>query len=95
MNYTLAIGTSDPENLTAESDAAAIRQAVELVEQRYGEALRLQPQEVATLIGPAGLLTGPSERLDEFVRRLSGSDPVADEDTVQPGDSNTPDCNGG
>ncbi len=89
--YTLAIGTRDPMPLFADSEAEAIRHAVDAILGRYGEDLRGNPQEVATLMGPAGLITRPSERIDEFVARIGGG---TASQTIQPGDTNAPDCNG-
>ena len=88
--YRFAVGTHDPHAIAATSDAEAVRAAVALVAERYGADLAGNPQEVATLIGPAGLVTRPAERIDEFVARLAGEPGT----TVQPGDSNSPDCNG-
>ncbi len=93
-DYTLAIGTHDPHRFAAEGDAEAIRRAVGLTLDRYAAELDSNPQEVATLLGPAGLLTRPSERLDEFVTRVTRSNIAGEPDAVQPGDSNSPDCNG-
>ena len=93
-DYTLAVGTHDPHGFSAPSEAEAIRYAVAYLEGRHAGALRDTPQEVVTLMGAAGLVTRPSERIDEFVRRLPGAHPGIDPDRFQPGDANTPDCNG-
>lgn len=93
-DYTLAVGTHDPQGFSASSDDDAIRRAIGLVESKYAGELVRQPHDVVTLLGAGGLLTRPSERLDEFVRRLPGPHPEIDTDTLQPGDTNTPDCNG-
>ena len=92
-NYTLAIGTHDPRELVAPTDTDAIRIAVTVVLAQHDNELRANPQEVVTLLGPEGLLTRPGERLDEFAGRV-GVGPAFDNSTVQPGDTNTPDCNG-
>ena len=93
-DYTLAVGTHDPYGFAAETESEAIRYAVAYAESRYVDALRHNPQDVVTLMGPAGLITRASERIDEFVRRAPGPHPAIDSDRIQPGDSNTPDCNG-
>ena len=93
-DYTLAVGTHDPHGFAAASEAEAVHYAVRYVEQHYADDLRVTPQDVVTLMAGAGLVTGPSERLDEFVRRSPGQHPGIDPDTFQPGDANTPDCNG-
>lgn len=93
-DYTLAVGTHDPHGFSAATERDAIGYAVRLVERRLADDLARNPQEVVTLLGPTGLLTRPSERLDEFVRRLPGDHPGIDPVTIQPGDTNTPDCNG-
>ena len=88
-HYTLAVGTHDPDPITAESDEEAIRRAGALVRERYAGDLAANPQEVATLLGPHGLLTGASERIDTFVSRTGAAPGPA-----SPGESDTPDCNG-
>ncbi len=93
-DYTLAVGTGDPQGFAASSEAEAIRIAVGVVESQYGGLLRSNPTEVVTLMGAQGLVTRPSERLDEFVQRLPGEHRGGDPDRFQPGDANTPDCNG-
>lgn len=94
-DYTLAIGTHDPHGFAAEDEGEAVRYAVRYIEGRHADDLRRRPQDVVTLMGSDGLLTGASERLDAFVRRVPGPHPGLDPDTFQPGDANTPDCNGG
>ncbi|MCW6507895.1 hypothetical protein [Lichenifustis flavocetrariae] len=94
MDYTFSIGTDDPLGLTAESDAAAIGQTVAWVREKHIDELGARPETVVTLMGPAGLVTRPSERLDEFVERVTGTNPAANPEVLQPGDLNTPDCNG-
>ena len=93
-DYTLAVGTHDPYGFAAASDQEAIRGAVGLVENRHAAALERTPEQVVTLLGPNGLVTRSGERIDEFVRRLPGQHPGSDENTIQTGDANTPDCNG-
>lgn len=93
-DYTLAVGTRDPHGFSAATDQEAIRYAAAYIEGRCAEDLARNPQEAVTLLGAAGPLTRPSERIDEFVRRLPGAHPGVDPSTVQPGDTNTPDCNG-
>ena len=90
--YTLAVGTHDPLPVPAATDSEAIAIAAGMVRDRFGAVLRDTPQDVATLLGPAGLLTRPSERIDEFVSRIA--EPGADAETVEPAQNNTPDCNG-
>lgn len=92
-DYTLAVGTQDPSGFSAGTDADAMRQAVDRVRDRYASLLAHSPHDVVTLLGPDGLLTSPSERLDTFVARVPGPPAAGDPDRVQPGDSNTPDCN--
>jgi hypothetical protein len=94
MDYTFSIGTDDPNGFAAENDAAAVARAVALVRTQRLDDLRVRPEAVTVLLGPGGLVTRPSERLDEFVERVTLSNPAADPDTFQPGDTNTPDCNG-
>ena len=94
MDYTFSVGTGDPLGFSAMDDAEAIRTAAAYARDHFGASLRSNPQAVATLLGPGGLLTRPSERVDEFVERLTGVNPVTHADTLQPGDVNTPDCNG-
>ncbi len=93
-DYVLAVGTHDPHGFSAKTEREAIGYAATYVERRYADDLTRNPQEVVTLLGPAGLLTRPSERIDEFVRRLPGAHSGIDPATIQPGDTNTPDCNG-
>ena len=93
-DYTLAVGTHDPHGFSAPSDDDAVRYAVSYLELRHAAALRDTPQDVVTLMGASGLVTRPSERIDEFVGRLPGPHPGIDPDRFQPGDANTPDCNG-
>ena len=93
-DYTLAVGTHDPHGFSASDDPEAIRYAVGYIEHRHGADLAETPQEVVTLLGPTGLVTRASERIDEFVTRLPGPHPGIDPDTIQTGDANTPDCNG-
>ncbi len=94
-DYTLAVGTQDPVRLSAGTDADAVRLAVDWVRRHCAALLAESPHEVVTLLGSEGLLTRPSERLDAFVERVPGPSAAGDPDRVQPGDSNTPDCNGG
>ena len=93
-DYTLAVGTHDPHGFSAAHDQDAIAYAVAYIESRHSAELAANPQEVVTLLGPSGLVTRSSERIDEFVRRLPGQRPGLDATTLQPGDANTPDCNG-
>jgi hypothetical protein len=93
-DYILAVGTRDPHGFSAPGEAEAIRYAVGVLEQVHADILRDRPQDVVTLMGPAGLVTRPSERIDEFVQRLPGDHPGIDPARFQPGDANTPDCNG-
>lgn len=93
-DYIVAVGTHDPHGFSSASDWDAIRYAVGYVETRHVRELSETPQDVVTLMGPGGLLTRPSERIDEFVQRLPGEHPGIDPTTFQPGDANTPDCNG-
>ena len=90
----LAVGTQDPHGFAAPDEAEAVRYAVGFLEQVHAETLRDRPQDVVTLMGASGLVTRPSERIDEFVQRLPGDHPGIDPDRFQPGDANTPDCNG-
>lgn len=92
-DYVLAVGTHDPYGFSAATEVDAISQAVGYIESRHAHDLERLPQEVVTLLGPAGLLTRPSERIDEFVQRLPGDHPGLDPNTIQPGNSNIPDCN--
>ena len=93
-DYTLAVGTHDPHGFAAPDEAEAVRYAVAYVAQRHAAALRDRPEEVVVLLGPEGLVTRPSERIDEFAGRLPGDRPGRDPERFQPGDANTPDCNG-
>ena len=93
MDYTLAVGTHDPYGFSADTELAAIRVAVRYIDNRYAAELKRNPQEVVTLLGPDGLVTRPTERLDEFVRRLPERSVMDETGQVQPGDTNTPDCN--
>ncbi len=93
-NYTLAVGTHDPQPVFATTDADAVQQAADIILDRYRFDLEALPQEVAVLLGPEGLVTRPSERIDEFVARVARTVPDASPETVQPGDSDSPDCNG-
>ncbi|RYB06135.1 hypothetical protein D3272_08135 [Lichenibacterium ramalinae] len=93
-DYILAVGTQDPHGFAAPDEAEAVRYAVGFLEQVHAETLRDRPQDVVTLMGASGLVTRPSERIDEFVQRLPGDHPGIDPDRFQPGDANTPDCNG-
>lgn len=93
-DFTLAVGTHDPHGFSAASETDAIGYAVRYIGQRLPDELQRNPQEVLTLIGPAGLVTRPSERIDEFVMRRPGAHPGIDPLTIQPGDADTPDCNG-
>ena len=94
-DFTLAIGTHDPHGFSAQGEAEAIRYAIGYIEARHAGELGDRPEEVVTLMGAEGLVTRPSERIDEFVRRIPGEHPGLDPNTFQPGDANTPDCNGG
>ena len=93
-DYTLAVGRHDPHGFSAATEQDAVRYAVGFIENRYADDLRTVPQDVVTLLGSGGLITRASERLDEFVQRLPGAHPGIDPNTIQTGDSNTPDCNG-
>lgn len=93
MNYRFAIGTDDPHALDAADDADAVGRTVEILRAHHLDDLRGRPQAVLTLLGPNGLVSHPSERLDAFVERLTPNNPAADPDRMQPGDSTTPDCN--
>ena len=93
-DYTLAVGTRDPHGFSAATEQDAIRYAVGYIESRHAENLGRNPQEVVTLLGGAGLVTRPSERIDEFIGRIPGTHRGIDPSTIQPGDTNTPDCNG-
>ena len=68
-DYTLAVGTHDPQGFAASSDRDAIQQAVSLIELRYLDDLTARSQDVVTLMGAQGLLTRPSERLDHSLER--------------------------
>ena len=92
VQYTLAVGIHDPQALSADNDAEAIRRSVGYVLGQYTDDMKHYGQEVVTLLGPDGLITRPSERLDEFMRRVMSAD--GDNRRMQPGDTNTPDCNG-
>ena len=93
-DYTFTIGTHDPTGWSAATDREAIQHAIGFAELHHAEDLRQHPEAVVTLMGAGGLLTRPSERLDEFVARETGTNPEASPDTLQPGDTNAPDCNG-
>ncbi len=93
-HYTFSVGTGDPHGLSAASDADAILHAVDHIRTSHAADLRAQPEKVVSLMGPGGLVTRPSERLDEFVERVTLTNPTADPNVLQPGDANTPDCNG-
>ncbi len=93
MTYCFAIGTDDPRALNASSDAEAVTRTVALLQQDHLHDLRDRPEAVLTLLGPNGLVSHPSERLDAFVERLTPSNPATDPDRLQPGDSTAPDCN--
>jgi hypothetical protein len=93
-DYVLALGTHDPYGFAASSEVEAVRHAVDYLESRHADTLRSRPTDVVTLLGPNGLVTRPSERIDEFVQRLPGLRPGGDHASFQPGDTNTPDCNG-
>lgn len=93
MDYTFAIGTDDPRALSAPSDPDAVAMAVQAIRTHHWDDLRQRPQAVVTLMGAGGLVTRPSERLDEFVERVLPANPAAPADTLQPGDLNSPDCN--
>ena len=93
-DFTLAIGTHDPHGFTAQDEAEAVVYAVGYIEARHAGELTDRPEEVVTLMGADGLVTRPSERIDEFVKRLPGGHPGIDPDRFQPGDADTPDCNG-
>jgi hypothetical protein len=93
-DFTLAVGTHDPQGFAAGSDVEAVRYAVALIEARYADDLRRNPQDVVTLMGGSGLISQPGERLDQFVQRVPGAHTGIDPDTMQPGDANIPDCNG-
>ena len=93
MDYRFAIGTDDPRPLSAATDADAVARTVSILRGEHLADLRDRPQAVLTLFGPNGLVSRPSERLDEFVERLTPSNPAADPARLQPGDSNSPDCN--
>lgn len=93
-DYTLALGTHDPHGFSAASEAEALRYAVGYLEATHADELGERPDEVVTLMGAGGLVTRPSERFDEFVKRVPGQHPGLDPNTFQPGDANTPDCNG-
>lgn len=94
-DFTLAVGTHDPHGFSASGEAEAIRYAIGYIEARHAGELGDRPEEVVTLMGADGLVTRPSERIDEFVKRIPGEHPGLDPNTFQPGDANTPDCNGG
>lgn len=94
MDYLVTIGSDDPRGFSATSDAEAIAEAVSYLRTHALADLQNRPESVVTLMGPNGLVTRPSERLDEFVERLTGSNPASAPETLQPGDTNTPDCNG-
>lgn len=94
MDYTFTIGSDDPRGLVAPSDADAIAQAATYLQIHASDDLRKRPEAVLTLLGPNGLLTRPSERIDEFVERVGISAAEAGSGSLQPGDTNTPDCNG-
>lgn len=93
-DYRLAVGTNDPYGFSAATEQDAIRRAVDYIERHLADELERNPQEALTLLGPSGPVTRPSERIDEFVRRVPGAHPAIDSDTIQPGQTNTPDCNG-
>ncbi len=93
MDYRFAIGTDDPQPVSAATDQDAIERTVAIVRTAHLNDLRTRPEAVLTLLGPNGLVTRPSERLDAFVERMVPANPAADPDRLQPGDSNTPDCN--
>ena len=52
--YTLAVGTHDPSEFAASTEADAIRIAVGLITTRFADDFRTDPQEVVTLLGPDG-----------------------------------------
>jgi hypothetical protein len=89
-DYRLAVGPHDPEVIAAATDADAIRQAGALIESRHAAELQAHPETAMTLIGPGGLLTSASQRIDDFVR-LSGAALSSDTDDLQLAE--TPDCN--
>lgn len=93
MDYRLGLGTDDPLTLDAASDAEAVTRAVAILRDAHLDDLRNRPEAVVTLLGPNGLLTGSSERLDAFVERRLPSNPAADPDRLQPGEGGAPDCN--
>lgn len=93
MNYTLAVGTRDPLAFQASSDGEASAVAARLVRQHFADDLVRNPQEAVTLLGPAGLVTASGERLDAFVGRAEGLS-VGSSQTVAPGQTDAPDCNG-
>lgn len=93
-DYLLAVGTHDPHGFSAEGEADAVRYAVGYIEARHAGELVDRPEEVVTLMGAEGPVTRASERIDEFVKRVPGDHPGIDPDRFQPGDANTPDCNG-
>ncbi|UDL93741.1 hypothetical protein LGH83_14385 [Lichenihabitans sp. PAMC28606] len=94
VDYTLAVGTHDPQVVSAENDGDAISRSVGFVVGQYADDMQNFGQEVVTLLGPSGLLTRPSERLDEFVHRIPSVAAAIETDHLQTGDTNTPDCNG-
>jgi hypothetical protein len=93
-DYTLAVGTHDPLGFAAATEDEAIRRAADYILNQLKDEVRRVPQEVVTLMGPGGLITRPAERADEFVQRAGGANPAGPADVFQPGDTNTPDCNG-
>jgi hypothetical protein len=94
MDYTFTIGSDDPRGLAASGDADAVAQIAGYLRTEAAADLRERPEAVLTLMGPNGLVTRPSERIDEFVTRITPASPGLDADTLEPGDTNTPDCNG-
>lgn len=93
-DYTLALGTHDPLAFAAETDEQAFGLAATKIRRNFADELRRSPEEVVTLMCDHRLVTRPSERADEFLRRTAGPDPLGGTGEMQPGDANTPDCNG-
>ena len=93
MEYRLGLGTDDPLTLDAASDEDAVTRAVDILREAHLDDLKRRPETVVTLLGPDGLLSEPSERLDTFVERRLPFNPGADPDRLQPGEGGAPDCN--
>lgn len=93
VDFTFSIGRDDPIGFAADSEVAAVALAVAHIQAHQADDLRSRPEAVTVLLGPNGLVTRPSERLDEFVERVLAGNPEADPNRIQPGDTNSPDCN--